>query len=112
MSQPVEIIKTPIRLEYNYTPGAARSRFLRALAEGRIIGERCPRCGKVYISPNGACSRCGVATGEVVEVADTGTITTFCIVNVPFAGQNVEIPYVTATILLDGADIPFQHLIQ
>jgi uncharacterized OB-fold protein len=47
-----------------------------------------------------------------VEVSDKGTITTFCIVDLPFYGQAVEIPYVCASILLDGADIPFFHLIQ
>ncbi len=36
----------------------------------------------------------------------------FCIVNVPFAGQAVQIPYVSASVLLDGADIPLFHLIQ
>jgi uncharacterized OB-fold protein len=38
-------------------------------------------------------------------------VTTFCVVNVPFRGQRVPTPYVAAAIVLDGADIPFQHLI-
>jgi uncharacterized OB-fold protein len=33
------------------------------------------------------------------------------VVNVPYPGQRVPNPYVTAAVLLDGADIPFQHLI-
>ncbi len=49
---------------------------------------------------------------EPVEVSDKGTVTTFCVVNVPFYGQKMEIPYVSATILLDGADIAMMHLIQ
>ena len=32
--------------------------------------------------------------------------------NVPFAGQAVEIPYVCASVLLDGANIALFHLIQ
>jgi hypothetical protein len=109
----VKLIQTPIRLEYNYTPGAARSRFLRGLARGKVLGERCPVCRKVYVSPPGSCPRDGAPMGDdVVELAHAGTITTFCVVNLPFAGQNVEIPYVTAHILLDGADIPMYHLIQ
>jgi uncharacterized OB-fold protein len=39
-------------------------------------------------------------------------VTTFCIVNVPFRGQQIELPYVCAQILLDGADISFMALIQ
>ena len=48
---------------------------------------------------------------EEVELPDTGTVTTFCIVNVPFLGQQITPPYVSAYILLDGADIAFLHLI-
>ena len=113
MSDPVTGFVQPVRLEYNYTPGTARSRFLRGLEEGRILGERCSRCGKVYVGGgSGACPRDGVPCDEVVELPDRGTITTFCVVNVPFAGATVEIPYVSAAILLDGADIPLNALIQ
>jgi len=39
-------------------------------------------------------------------------VTTFCVVNVPFRGQAIELPYVCAQILVDGADIPLMALIQ
>ena len=38
-------------------------------------------------------------------------MTTFCVVNVGYPGQRVTPPYVAAAVLLDGADIAFQHLI-
>lgn len=105
-------VRTPIHLEYRYTAGRAASRFLRAVAEGKIIGQRCPSCHKVYVPTRGACPACGVPTEEEVQVADKGTVTTFCVVNVPFYGQKIKIPYVSATILLDGADIGLMHLLQ
>jgi uncharacterized OB-fold protein len=106
------MITSPVRLEYQYTPGVAMSRFLRQIEQGRIVGQRCPRCSKVYVPPrSGACPRCGVPTGEEVPVSDTGTVTTFCVVNVPFAGS-IPTPYVAGAILLDGADIPISYLIQ
>jgi uncharacterized OB-fold protein len=111
-SEPVTSIETPIALEYRYTPGLASSRFLRAVSEGKLIGQRCPVCGKVYIPPRGSCPTDGVPTEEEVELPDRGVVTTFCVVNVPFAGHAIEMPYVAASILLDGADIAFQHLIQ
>jgi uncharacterized OB-fold protein len=58
------------------------------------------------------CPKCASPLGADVEVGPRGTITTFCIVNVPFLGQKVKIPYVAAQIVLDGADISMQHLIQ
>jgi len=101
----------PISLRYTHSASAEESRYLRALAEGKILGQRCPSCGKVYVPPRGACPTCGVPTATDVELPDTGTVTTFCVVNVPFQGQRVPVPYVAASVLLDGADIPFQHLI-
>ena len=109
---PVTTLSTPIRLEYRFTAGHAQSRTLRGYAEGRFVGQRCPVCGQVYVPSRGSCPTDGVPTDEVVDLPDTGTVTTFCVVNVPFAGQSVEIPYICAQILLDGANISFMSLIQ
>ena len=106
----VEIVETPIRLDFSYTPGVAASRFLRSVEKGEIVGQRCPKCQKVYVPPRGACSMCGVATDEELTLTGKGTVTTFCITNVPSPG--LEPPYVTAWIRLDGADITSMFLIQ
>jgi uncharacterized protein len=108
---PVTMITTPIRLSYDHTVSPGENAYLRALAEGRLIGQRCPACGKVYLPPRGACPVDGVPTEDEVELPDTGVVTTFCVVNVPFQGQRVPTPYVAASVLIDGADIAFQHLI-
>ena len=110
-SDPVRRIKAPVRLEYSITPGQTLSRFLAGVIEGRLLGRRCPSCTKVYVPPKGACPTCGVPCVDEVPVADTGTVTTFCIVNVPFEGQAMKLPYVYGAILLDGADLPLLHLI-
>ncbi len=110
-TEPVKSIRVPIRLEYEYTAGVATTRFLRGVAEGRLLGQRCPSCSKVYVPPRGSCPRCGVATADEVEVADKGTVTTFCVVRIPSENLAIDPPYVCAHILLDGADIPFFALI-
>jgi uncharacterized OB-fold protein len=102
--EPVRSIRTPARLEYVFTAGEATSRFLRGIAERRILGERCGRCGKVLLPPRGSCPTCGVPTAEQVELPDRGVVTTFCVVNVKFSGSAMELPYVCATILPDGSD--------
>src|SRR5262249_46605421 len=101
--QPVAMITTPVRLHYEHTASPGESTFLRGLAGGRLLGQRCPACGKVYIPPRAACPTDGVPTAGEVELPDTGTVTTFCVVNVPFRGQRVPTPYVAAAIVLDGA---------
>ncbi|NWF25437.1 OB-fold domain-containing protein [Streptomyces sp. PKU-EA00015] len=105
---PVTGIVAPARLDYTYAPGRAQSAHLTALAERRIVGERCPRCRKVYVPPRGACPTCGVATSEQVEVGPRGTVTTFCVVNIKAthtANLDIDVPYVYAHIALDGADL-------
>lgn len=102
---------TPVELDYIYEASPEESSFFRAIAEGRLVGQRCPKCRKVYVPPRGACPVDGVPTAEEVELPDTGIVTTFCIVNVPFLGQKIQPPYVSAYILLEGADIAFLHLI-
>lgn len=104
-------VLTPVVLDYVYAASGEESAFCRALAEGRLVGQRCPTCGKVYIPPRSACPSDGTPTSGAVELSDIGTVTTFCIVNTLYPGQKLTPPYVAAYVLLDGADIPFLHLI-
>ena len=53
----------------------------------------------------------GLELDEFLELPDNGTVTTFAIINIPFPGQRIKPPYVAAYVLLDGADIPFLHLV-
>lgn len=112
MSERIYGVKTPIRVDYTYMAGRARTAFLRALEQKRIVGERCPECRSVYVPPTGGCPTCGVATTERVEVAHTGSVEKFCVVNLPFYGQQITPPYVCASVRLDGADTLLFHLIQ
>jgi uncharacterized OB-fold protein len=112
LPEPVEIVKTPVVLDYLYSAGQAASRFLRALAEGRLLGQRCPVDGKVYFPTRGACPEHGVPTeGELVEVKDEGTVVSYSIVRVPSENLQVELPFAAVTILLDGADTTFTHVL-
>jgi uncharacterized protein len=107
----VEIVTTPVTLRVEHSASVQETQYLLGLTEGRLLGQRCPVCRKVYIPPRGACPVDGVPTEETVELPDRGVVTTFCIVNVPFYGQKITPPYVAAYVLLDGADIAFLHLV-
>lgn len=112
MSVPIPGFRSPVHLEYEITPGRALTRFLRGMTEGRILAQRCPECSKVYVPPKGACATCGVPTEEELELSGRGTVTTFCVVRLPYEGMKIEVPFVCAHILLDGADLPLFHIIQ
>lgn len=107
----VRRLETPVHLEYVATVGRHYETFLRGLAEGRILGGRCPSSGLVFVPPRGASPLCGRPTDEIVEVGAQGVLTTFCVIRIPFAAQRLEPPYVFGAILLDGANMPLHHLV-
>jgi uncharacterized OB-fold protein len=111
-SEPVTTLETPIHIDYAFTAGQSQSRFLKGISQGKFLGQRCPKCSKVYVPPRGSCPTDGVALADEVELGNTGTVTTYCVVNVPFQGQSIEIPYICAQVLLDGANLAFMGLIQ
>ena len=111
MSEPVTVMNAPIRLDFEIGAGTAQSRYLKGLMEGKIRGQRCPVCKKVYLPPRGSCPTDGVPTEEEVEVAETGTVTTFCVVNIAFSDRAPEVPYVCGQVLLDGADTALLALV-
>jgi uncharacterized protein len=112
-AEPVTGIVTPTRLEYDINAGTAPSKYLRGLAEGKVIGQRAVDSDQVYVPPRGSDPTSGEPTTVEVEVADIGTVTTFCVVNVPgLSESSPEIPYVCAQILLDGGNTPWFGLIQ
>ncbi|MCD0451261.1 OB-fold domain-containing protein [Actinocorallia sp. API 0066] len=106
----VTMITAPSRLEYDLKPGRALDRFLEGVSEGRILGHRCPVCRKVMVPMKGLCPKDGVPTTEEVEVADTGTVTTFAVNNLPDP-RAPQVPFVSAYVLLDGADVAMVALV-
>ena len=110
--EPVTIQVAPSSIEIQHTASLPESAFLRGLEDGKLLGARTGEQGKVYFPPKEADPATGQELDNFVELPDEGTVTTFAIINIPFAGQRIKPPYVAAYVLLDGADIPFLHLIQ
>lgn len=101
----VKRITDPAGIVYSYTPGAAQTRFLRGLQEGRILGERAVGGADVYVPSRGMDPVMGRATTETVEVGPNATITTFCVVHIGFGENAPTPPFVSALILPDGAAV-------
>jgi len=108
----VRSVRTPISLNYDFIPGQAAQAYLTAFGEKRILGQRSPVDGAVFVPPRGVDPRFGVATTEYVELPDKGHIGSFCVTQVPIPGRDdLELPYISAWIFLDGADIGFIGLV-
>lgn len=108
-AQPKEklVMEHLVTLTYHERLTPNLNRYADELLEGRIIGHKCPSCGRVFVPSKGYCSLCVVPTTDAdeVEVPDTGTVTGFTIVTpVNYYGQTKTEPFVYASVLLDGAD--------
>jgi uncharacterized OB-fold protein len=110
--EPVKYIDAEVRLPYHYVAGDYRAHYLRALKDKRILGSRDSQTGKVFVMPVVASPESFAPCDELVRVPDRGIVTTFCVVNIPVIGRSLEIPYVAASVALDGADISIFALIQ
>lgn len=111
-NEPIEMLRMPIELDYTFSAGQSASRFLRAFAEGKLLGQRCPVDGKVYFPTRGSCPQHGVPIdGDPVELPDKGTLVTYSIVRVPSENIPLELPYVAIQVVLDGADTAMHHVL-
>jgi uncharacterized OB-fold protein len=102
---------------FNYAVGLHGSKFFQELKDNcRIIGIRCPKCGRVYVPPRRVCGACFVENKEFVEVGPKGVIGTFTIVRYAFidpeTGEQKPVPYGYGFVRFDGADSLFQHFIE
>lgn len=107
-------VKCTADMPYSYHAGFYYSRFLNELRDNkRIVGVKCPRCGKVYVPPRMVCRDCFVTMEEFVPVSEEGTLLAFTVTSFPYIdttkGEPKKIPYTAAYIRLDGADSNIVH---
>jgi uncharacterized OB-fold protein len=104
----LKFMQQVIGLEYETKVAPVNAEFGRRLAAGTISGHKCPQCGLVYVPPRGFCPICVVETtweSDAVEVADTGTVTSWTVLTpIQYHGQKERDDYALASVLLDGAD--------
>jgi len=109
---PVKYVETTVHLPYHYVAGDYKALYLQALKDKRILGSKCDATGKVFVPPLMNSPETFAPCSQLVDVSDRGTVTTFCIVNIPVIGRDLELPYVAASVALDGAAISIFALIQ
>lgn len=98
-------ISGSIEIGYEWSAGVAGSRFFQELRDNkRIMGTRCPKCGRVLVPPRIFCEECFVDTEEWVEVSSQGELLTFGESYLGTDGSKLQEPWILGIIRLDGAD--------
>ena len=89
------------RARYHFSAGQAVGVFLEKLKEGKIVGAKCPRCGRVYVPPRSYCEYCLVPTTEYVEVPDRGVVHTAVVSYIHATRARLEKPEIVGVIRLE-----------
>lgn len=85
------------------SPDEESAPYWAGLAEGRIVIQVCPDCGRRRFPRMPACPWCGAEGGEDAEVAGTGTVYSWVGVERALTdAMTDEVPYCVATVDLDG----------
>lgn len=110
-------ISSNIEQPYNYSLGRYGGRLVRELKDNkRIMGIKCPKCGRVYVPPRQVCGRCFTKMDEFVEVSNSGILDAFTVVYFSFidpeTGKKKPVPYGYGRIKLHGADSEFLHFLE
>ncbi|MFQ5830295.1 MAG: Zn-ribbon domain-containing OB-fold protein [Candidatus Methylomirabilia bacterium] len=106
------VIPGSISIPFRYSAGRTASRFFVELRDHRrIMGTRCPACGRVLVPARSFCAACSVETDRWIEVGPEGTLVTWTTVHLPLPHLPVPPPCTLGLIRLDGADTDFLHLI-
>ena len=111
-------IKWKTNLPYRYSMGKLAVKFFEELKKNKkIMGSKCPKCGKVNFPPRAVCADCMVemTIDDMVELPPKGTLEGFTVVNYPFTDPNTggmrPFPYGYGLFKLDGADTYTMHFV-
>ena len=109
---PEDLLRAPLVIEYGFqrTTGPVVGAFLTGLRDGRVLGIR-DTTGRVVCPPTEYDPSTGAPLSEMVEVGETGTITSWSWVEQVREGQPLDRPHALALIQLDGADTSMVHVV-
>jgi uncharacterized OB-fold protein len=102
-------------LPYKWAIGKLAVKYFEELKKRKIMGSKCPKCGKMHMPPRGVCADCFVemTVDDMVELSRKGTLMGFTVVNYPFVDPNTgamrPFPYGYVICQLDGADTYLMH---
>jgi Predicted nucleic-acid-binding protein containing a Zn-ribbon len=94
------VVEDKPKARYSYTAGQALSVFLNGLKEGKILGRKCNKCGRIYVPPRMYCEDCFVPTSLWVEVKDEGVVMTAVASFISWTRERLDHPEIVGTIRL------------
>ncbi len=84
---------------------ANKEKFINAAKSGKILIEKCVKCGYCHLATVYFCQKCGGSdfTDEILD--GSGKVVTYTIITVPPDGFEKHVPYAWVVLKLDGSDL-------
>jgi len=114
MSSQSEIVLTrapvPLVFGFRWSVGRMMEKFIKTLADRKILGAKCPECGYVYVPPRWRCGKCyaRIAEENLIELSGKGTLLSYTTAYVELDAvgnfKDLDKPKVIGAIKLENAD--------
>jgi uncharacterized protein len=111
-AEPVAMMDYLASITYRNPVPPTSDLVVDASRDQRLVGLRCPECGRTYIGGRGVCpiDALELDAGHLVDLPSTGTITNFVIVTpVQYPGQTETEPFARVFVLLDDTDVVLSY---
>ena len=109
-SEIVEVQALPFVAAFSWSTGFLMEKFIKELANKRILAAKCPGCGYTYVPPRNRCGKCHAKMEEknLITLSGKGTLVSYTTAHVKFDGngnfQDLKKPEIIGAIKLDKAD--------
>ena len=81
--------------------------FYKHINQGKLLGGRCIKCGKMHLPPRPLCDNCYSKDFEWTEITSTGKLVTYTIIHIAPAQFQSMAPYAMGIVqLADSLRIP------
>jgi len=109
-SEIVEVQALPFVAAFSWSTGFLMEKFIKELANKKILAAKCPGCGYTYVPPRSRCGKCHAKIEEknLITLSGRGTLISYTTAHVKLDGngnfQDLEKPEIIGAIKLDKAD--------
>jgi uncharacterized OB-fold protein len=111
MSEKIIVVnKGPVRAEFSFWVGRYMDKFYDTLENKKIIGNKCPECGDVFVPPRKICGKCNFTIPleeNWVDLPDTGILKNFTLTYYKVSDRSsrkVKKPQIIGMIQIDGSN--------
>ena len=102
--------KGPVRAEFAFWVGQYMDKFYDALENKELIGNKCPKCGDVFVPPRKYCGKCNEKIAfdkNWVTLPNTGTLQNYTITHYKVndrSSRKVKKPQILGMVQIEGSN--------